>query len=114
MRLAPVVRPNRKLEQAAFMSNPKALAAPILCWMRATVLGKNMSGVTVQQTMASSSSASMPRRSRAIRRARTPMSEEAIPGSTHRRVRMPVRVKIHSSLVSTILARSSLVTTRSG
>jgi hypothetical protein len=27
---------------------------------------------------------------------------------------MPVRVRIHSSLVSTSLARSSLVTTRSG
>ena len=56
----------------------------------------------------------IPRRSRAIFSARAPRSEEPVPGSTQRRVRMPVRVRIHSSLVSTMLARSVLVTMRSG
>ena len=82
--------------------------------MSAAVAGKNMSGVTVQQMIASSSPASMPRLAKAMRRASTPRSEEPVPGLTQRRVLMPVRERIHSSLVSTKAERSALVTMRSG
>jgi hypothetical protein len=42
------------------------------------------------------------------------MSLVGVPGSTTCRRSMPVRVRIHSSEVSTILSRSALVSTFSG
>ena len=41
-------------------------------------------------------------------------SDVATPGSTMCRSRMPVRCRIHSSVVSTIFSRSALVSTRGG
>jgi hypothetical protein len=42
------------------------------------------------------------------------MSDVHSPSAAIRRSRMPVRVRIHSSLVSTIRSRSALVSTFSG
>src|SRR5687767_6765900 len=73
-----------------------------------------MSGVVVPTTMKSMSSGVSPARSIALRAASTARSEVATPGSTIWRSRMPVRCRIHSSLVSTMRSRSALVSTRGG
>jgi hypothetical protein len=73
-----------------------------------------MSGVTVATMIRSISSGETPRRSRAMRAARAARSLVAVPGSTTWRSRIPVRVRIHSSEVSTIFSRSALVITRLG
>ena len=96
------------------MSNPQARVALIFSCTRQAVAGKTMSGVTVPTTMRSSSEAAMPRRSRASRAAGTQMALVGVPGSTMCRRSMPVRVRIHSSEVSTNFSRSALVSTRSG
>ena len=68
-----------------------------------------MSGVTVQTRIAFTSDASIPRWASAQRAASTAMSEVAIPGSAMWRSRMPTRVMIHSSLVSTSFSKSLFV-----
>ncbi len=73
-----------------------------------------MSGVTVATMIRSTSLAPMPRRSRHSRAARTARSLLPVPGATTWRWRMPVRVRIHSSVVSTNFSSSALVITRSG
>ena len=73
-----------------------------------------MSGVTVATTMRSISSAPIPRRRSASWAASAAMTLVGVPGSTTWRFWMPVRVRIHSSVVSTIFSRSAFVTTRSG
>ena len=73
-----------------------------------------MSGVTVATTMRSSSSAPIPRRRSASFAASAAMTLVGVPGSTTWRSWMPVRVRIHSSVVSTTFSRSALVTTREG
>ena len=50
----------------------------------------------------------------AMRADAVPMCEVSSPSAAIRRSRIPVRVRIHSSLVSTICSRSALVITRSG
>src|SRR4029453_4534882 len=64
--------------------------------------------------MRSMSSGAMPASSRAARAATAPMKEASSPSAAIRRSLMPVRSVIQLSDVSTILARSSLVTTRWG
>jgi hypothetical protein len=96
------------------MSNPQARVALSFSCTRQAVAGKTMSGVTVPTTMRSSSEAAMPRRSRASTAAGTQMSLVGVPGSTMCRRSMPVRVRIHSSEVSTNFSRSALVNTFSG
>ena len=74
-----------------------------------------MSGVTVATTSRSIDAGSTPFCSSARRAAGMASSDIAsVPGSARRRSRMPVRDMIHSSVVSTIVARSAFVTTRSG
>ena len=51
---------------------------------------------------------------RLARAASLPRSDVATPGSTMCRSRMPVRCRIHSSVVSTSFSRSALVSTRGG
>ncbi len=101
-------------EQAPARSKPQARLAPILCWMRAAVLGKNMSGVVVPTTMRSMSSGVRPACAIASRAASLPMSEVATPGSTMWRSRMPVRWRIQSLEVSTIFSRSLFVRSLGG
>src|SRR4051812_38656651 len=52
--------------------------------------------------------------SSARRAASTARSDEACSGAAMRRSRIPVRSRIHSSLVSTMRSKSALVSTRSG
>ena len=82
MNCAPMVYAYTKPEQAAEMSKPQALVAPILSCTMQAVAGKNMSGVTVATMMTSSSEASMPRRSRHSRAAQVARTLVGVPGST--------------------------------
>src|SRR5207247_443464 len=104
----------RNPEHAASMSNAAAFFAPIFCWMRHAVAGKGMSGVIVAQIMRSISSSRTPACSIARRDASAPMSDVHIVSEAIRRSRIPERVTIHSSVVSTIFSKSALVRIRSG
>jgi len=92
------------------------LLAPSFAWTKHAAAGKGMSAVTVPQTIRSSSSGRMPAISNALREAPVAMSLVASSGPAMRRAPMPVRSRIHVSLVSIpiFFERSSLVTTRSG
>jgi hypothetical protein len=74
------------------------------------------SGVTVAQTMRSMSSGFNRAESSALRAAVVPRLAEVSPTPAKRRVRMPVRVRIHSSDVSRlrVSANSSFGTIRAG
>jgi len=87
---------------------------PSRCCNRQAVDGKIRSGVVVPSTIRSSSDALTPAASSARCAARNARSPVVSPSAAIWRWRMPVRVRIHSSLVSTIFSRSALVTTRSG
>src|SRR6266545_402851 len=82
--------------------------------MVTAVAGKVWSGVEVARMMRSMSSGAMPASSSAARAALAPIDEVSSPSAAIRRSLMPVRSMIQRSDVSTILARSSLVITRSG
>ena len=74
-----------------------------------------MSGVTVAQMMRSMSVGARPDLAQRDFTASAPMSDVALLGSFRmRRSSMPVRVRIHSSEVSTIFSRSALVSLSSG
>jgi hypothetical protein len=73
-----------------------------------------MSGVMVATMMRSMSSGATPASAIARRAASRARSEVASAGPAMRRSRMPVRVVIHSSEVSTMRSRSALVITRAG
>ena len=73
-----------------------------------------MSGVMVATMIRSISAAVTPAAAIARRAASSAMSEVVSAGPAIRRSRMPVRVVIHSSEVSTMRSRSALVITRSG
>ena len=112
---APVVNANKNPLHAADRSNPQALVAPALWAMRLAVEGKSMSGVTVAQMTMSMSSGANPDLAHKDFTASAPMSDVALLGSLRmRRSWMPVRVRIHSSVVSTIFSRSKLVSLSSG
>jgi hypothetical protein len=93
---------NVKPEQAAARSKPQHLVAPILFWISAAVLGKNMSGVVVPTMIRSMSAGVSPACAMAFNAASLPRSDVATPLSTMCRVWMPVRWRIQSSVVSTI------------
>ena len=113
--LAPVVRAKMNPEQAALRSYPHEFTAPTLWAMRLAVEGKCMSAVTVATIMRSISAASIPRFSHNVLTASAPISDVALVGSFRiRRSSIPVRVRIHSSLVSTIFSKSALERTSSG
>jgi hypothetical protein len=76
--------------------------------------GMGMSGVMVATTTRSISATETPASVKARSAAFTPMSEAASPGAAMRRSRIPLRVTIHSSEVSTRWAISALVRMRSG
>src|SRR5215210_840795 len=73
-----------------------------------------MSGVAVAQMTRSRSSAAVPASASAARAAGSARSLAACVGAAIRRSRIPVRVVIHSSEVSTISSRSAFVSTLSG
>src|SRR6185295_4314898 len=101
-------------EQPACMSNAAARTHPSCCWIVHDVAGMGMSGVTVAQMIRSTSAGGTPAASSAWRHASVANWDMTSPSPAIRRSRMPVRVVIHSSLVSTIFSRSRLVTTREG
>ena len=72
------------------------------------------SGVTVAQMIKSRSIPSSLAIARAFFAAMMPRLAEVSPGPTNRRSRMPVRLRIHSSEVSTMETKSSLRTIRAG
>ncbi len=73
-----------------------------------------MSGVIVATMIRSTCSAVIPAATSARRAASAPMSDVVSSGRAMWRSRMPVRVRIHSLVVSTIFSRSVLLRTRSG
>ena len=75
--------------------------------------GIRRSGDTVPSTIESSSSGAMPASASACRDA-VSQSDTSDSSRATRRSRMPVRSRIHSSEVSSVLDRSSLVTTVAG
>ena len=86
---------------------------PSRCCRRQALVGAEWSGVTVATMQAHRSLGSTFPCSSALRAACSARSDCCSP-SQKCRVRMPVRVAIHSSLVSTSLLISSLVTTLAG
>src|SRR5207247_4234826 len=82
--------------------------------MNTPLRGSKWSGVQVQYTMQSRSAGFMPALVSAWRAARRASVAPVSPSDTQCRVLIPDRWVIHSSEVSMICARSSLVTTRSG
>ncbi len=100
--------------QAAEMSKAAARGAPIAAWIWVAVAGNGVSGVTVAQITRSTSSPPTPAISRARREAGRAKSDSASSSRAMRRSRIPVRVTIHSSEVSTIFSRSALVSIWSG
>ena len=78
------------------------------------VAGKGMSGVMVARMMRSISSGFTPAFCMARVAAWAARSEVYSSLAATRRARIPVRLAIHSSVVSTIFSRSALVTTRVG
>ena len=103
-----------KPEQAALTSNAGQPAAPRRACTRQAVDGKMRSGVVVPTTISSISEASTPAASSARTAAWKARSPVVSPSAATCRWRMPVRAAIHSSEVSTIFARSSLVRTLAG
>jgi hypothetical protein len=101
-------------EQAASMSKAAARKAPSFAWTRQAVAGKSMSGVMVATMIRSICSAVTPARSIARCAARAAMSEVNSFLAAMRLSLMPVRVVIHSSVVSTNFSRSALVRILSG
>jgi hypothetical protein len=100
--------------QPASRSYAAALGAPSVSARSAPEVGNIMSGVTVAQISRSTSPASTWAWASAARAAGSARSVSASSGAAIRRSRMPVRVWIHSSEVSTSVASSSFVSTRSG
>ena len=80
----------------------------------AAVFGICASGVQVATITRSMSAGDRPLPARALPPACTAMSATVSSGPAIRRLAMPTRLRIHSSLVSTVSASSSLVTTLAG
>jgi hypothetical protein len=87
---------------------------PSAAWIATALEGNVLSGVEVAQMMRSISCASILACANAARAAAMPRSEVISPSAAIWRSRMPVRCTIHSSEVSTVRARSALVTVRCG
>ena len=87
---------------------------PSLRCIHTAVAGNGVSPVIVAHTIMSSCSAGMPADSSAPRAASTARSEVCTPSSAKWRASMPVRSRIHSSLVSTMASNQLLGTSRGG
>src|SRR5216684_6146155 len=111
---APTVSAYENPEHAADRSKPHAFFAPIRHCTRQAVAGKNMSGVTLATIIISISEGSVFVCASNAFAASVAKCDEAMPFSTMCRSRIPVRVRIHSSLVSTIFSKSALVITLGG
>ena len=102
-----------KPEQAVLTSNAPGAVMPSLAATRQATLGLRSMEVQVATTTRSMSAAVRPELASALPAAAAAMSA-TVSLSAIRRLTMPTRSRIHSSLVSTSWAMSSLVTTREG
>ena len=102
-----------KPEQAVFRSNAPGAVMPSLAATRVATFGHRSIDEQVATMTRSMSAAVSPELARAFSAAKVAMSA-TVSTSAIRRLAMPTRSRIHSSLVSTMPARSSLVTTRAG
>ena len=110
MNCEPVATAKRNPEQAAPKSYPHAFFAPILSQIILAVAGNKWSGVTVAQMSKSMSIGEIPRFSHSTFTASTAMSLVPNPSPFRMcRSEIPVRERIHSSLVSTIFSKSAFV-----
>ena len=96
------------------MSKAAALVQPSLCWVMPAVEERGTSGEEVARMSMSTSPGPMPASSMACLQAMTARSLVQTSSAAILRSLMPVLVVIHSSLVSTISAQSSLVMTSGG
>ena len=95
------------------MSNDGQLMPSFSCTHTA-VAGKTVSPVIVATMIMSSCSGETPAASIAARAASTARSDVWVPSSAKCRASMPVRSRIHSSLVSTKVSNQLLGTSRGG
>ena len=114
MKALAVAKAYMKPAQTACTSKAGTPARPRRSCTTTAVLGKTMSGVVVATMIISIDAASMPAASMARRAARYARSLVSWPSAARRRSWMPVRLTIHSSVVSTRLASSVLVRMVSG
>src|SRR6266568_3519021 len=96
------------------MSNAPGATMPSLVATLAAVLGIWTSPVQVATITRSMSAADSPLAASALPPAATAMSATVSSGPAIRRLTIPTRLRIHSSVVSTLAVRSSLVTTLAG
>ena len=110
-----VWRPKRKPVQAAFRSKQGMSWGRFSSfWSRQAAEGTSVSADSVATMHAPISSGAIPASFRAARAAAALRVEKVSPPAQWRRVWMPVRLVIHSALVSTRFSRSSFVTSRLG
>ena len=95
-------------------SNAAGALMPSLLATRVATFGQRSTEEQVATATMSMSPAPSPEAARAFSAAAAAMSATVSSGAAIRRVWMPTRSWIHASLVSTIWARSSLVSTREG
>ena len=103
-----------KPAQTAWTSKAKPEVMPILSWIIVAADGKVRSAVEVARISASRSAAPIPASASAAVAAFAPRSEVVSPSAAKWRRSIPVRVRIHSSLVSTHASNSEFGTTRAG
>ncbi len=97
-----------------FTSNAAGAAIPRYAATRVATLGHLSTEEHVATITRSISAAVRPEPARAFSAAALAMSATVSSAAAMRRSAMPTRSRIQASLVSTICARSSLVTTRDG
>jgi hypothetical protein len=102
-----------KPEQAVLRSNAPGAEMPSLLATRVATLGQRSAAEQVATTTRSMSPAVRPEPASALSAAAAAMSATVSP-SAMRRVAIPTRSRIQASFVSTIRARSSLLSTREG
>ena len=110
---AAVITANRKPLQAAVRSKAAALTAPRRACSRGAAPNRS-SGVDVASRIRSRLSADQPAMARARSAAKPLSSLRLSPGPITRRAAIPVRLRIHSSLVSTRRPSSALLIDRDG
>jgi len=110
----PIDSPYMNPEQAAETSNAAAFFAPSISCSRQPVEGSGISGVTVATMIMSRSIGSTPASASAIFDASKAISLENSSSAVICLSLIPERVRIHSSLVSTIFSKSALVRILSG
>src|SRR3989338_2276651 len=101
-------------EQAAEMSKETGFLAPISFWTRQAIDCKLLSGLMVATRISSIFSAGIADLLKTFLAALMARSLVFSSDAATRRSLMPVRVRIHSSVVSTIFSRSKLVSLFSG